>query len=400
MKETKRSTTKEPKGRVRPVDPPAITGRESPRELLETFFPAYAGRGLREAHRLMRTSIEEDHAVFATLSGAMTPAGMHQSCVIPMIEAGWISCLTTTGANLYHDLHRTLGHLIQEVNPAGDDTAYRRERIIRIYDLGFDEEVLLDTDRFFCELLKTQPFQRRMTTAELHFEIGRAVAQIEDERKIARPSLLASCYRHRVPIFVGAPQDGSIYLNVVKMEREDPENFEFRLDVARDVYSMAALQHWARQGRRDSAARILDRRNSAAAGKSARAAKAPASDGQASIWIFGGGVPKNYTLQGEPLLSQILGVDARGFDVDVQVCVDVMDNGALSSCSAGEGHTWGKTSIECVESRSVYLRNDVTVALPILTQALLSDPKLRRPQRRLYDRLPQAIAALDAAWMT
>jgi len=385
--ETQKGTKKASSGaakrrapRVRPVDPPALTGQESPRELLEGFFPAYVGRGLREAHRLMRTSVEEDHAVFATLSGAMTPAGMHQSCVIPMVERGFIQCLTTTGANLYHDLHRTLGHLIHEVNPAGDDGAYRRSRIIRIYDLGFDEDVLLDTDRFFCELLKTKPFQRAMTTPELHFEIGRVVAGIEDEKKLPRPSLLATCFRHGVPIFVGAPQDGSIYLNVVKLEREDPEKFRFRLDVARDVYSMAALQHWARNGARTNA-------------------KSRAAAGQASVWIFGGGVPKNYTLQGEPLLSQILGVDARGFDIDVQICVDVSDNGALSSCSAGEGHTWGKTSIECVESRSVYLRNDVTVALPVLTQALLSDKKLRRPQRRLYDRLPQAIAALDAAWM-
>jgi deoxyhypusine synthase len=385
--ETQKGTKKASSGaakrrapRVRPVDPPALTGQESPRELLEGFFPAYVGRGLREAHRLMRTSVEEDHAVFATLSGAMTPAGMHQSCVIPMVERGFIQCLTTTGANLYHDLHRTLGHLIHEVNPAGDDGAYRRSRIIRIYDLGFDEDVLLDTDRFFCELLKTKPFQRAMTTPELHFEIGRVVAGIEDEKRLPRPSLLATCFRHGVPIFVGAPQDGSIYLNVVKLEREDPEKFKFRLDVARDVYSMAALQHWARNGARTNA-------------------KSRAAAGQASVWIFGGGVPKNYTLQGEPLLSQILGVDARGFDIDVQICVDVSDNGALSSCSAGEGHTWGKTSIECVESRSVYLRNDVTVALPVLTQALLSDKKLRRPQRRLYDRLPQAIAALDAAWM-
>src|SRR5215831_6016237 len=115
--------------RHRPVDPPAITGSESPRHLLERFFPAFAGRGLREAHRLMRTSIEEEHVVFATLSGAMTPAGMHQSCVIPLIEAGFIHCVTTTGANLYHDLHRTLGHLIEEVNPAGDDGAYRKARI-------------------------------------------------------------------------------------------------------------------------------------------------------------------------------------------------------------------------------------------------------------------------------
>jgi len=359
---------------VRRVDPKALTGKEAPRELLEGFFPAFAGRGLREAHRLMRASIVEDHAVFATVSGAMTPAGMHQSALIPMIEAGWISCLTTTGANLYHDLHRTLGHLIHEVNPAGDDGAYRKARIIRIYDLGFDEDVLLDTDKFFCELLKTKPFQRPMTTPELHHEIGRAVAQIEDERKLPRPSLLATCFRHGVPIFVGAPQDGSIYLNVVKMEREDPDKFKFRLDVARDVYSMAALQHWS------------------------RSKKGRGADGQASVWILGGGVPKNYTLQGEPLLSQILGVDARGFDIDVQVCVDVVDNGALSSCSAGEGHTWGKTSIECVESKSVYLRTDVTVALPILTHALLSDAKLRRKPMRLYDKLPQACEQLDREW--
>src|SRR5204863_9017145 len=136
--------------------------------------------------------------------------------------------------------------------------------------------------------------------------------------------------------------------------REDPA-FRFRLDVPRDVYSMAALQNLARKRR-----------------------------GQASVWILGGGVPKNYTLQGEPLLSQILGVDARGFDIDVQVCVDVADNGALSSCSADEGHTWGKTSAECVESRSVYLRTDVTVAVPVLTSALLSDPGLRREPKRMY----------------
>ena len=358
------------KPRVRPVDPPAITGKESVKDLIETCFPAYAGRGMREAHRLMRRSIADDHTVFMTLSGAMTPAGMHQSSIIPLIKAGLVDCLTTTGANLYHDLHRTLGYVVHEVDPHGDDTVLRRHGVIRIYDVGFDESVLLNTDDFFCQLLKTAPFQRPMTTVELHYEIGRAVAQIEDERKIPRESLLAACYRSGVPIFVGAPQDGSIYLNVVKLERENPRGFSFRLDTARDVYTMAALQNWSRRKK-----------------------------GEASIWIIGGGVPKNYTLQGEPLLSQILYVDARGFDIDVQICVDVADNGALSSCSAGEGHTWGKTSLECVETNSVYLRSDVTVALPILTQALLSDKLLRRKPKRLYDVIPAATEALDSLWI-
>ena len=70
-----------------------------------------------------------------------------------------------------------------------------------------------------------------------------------------------------------------------------------------------------------------------------------------AVWILGGGVPKNYTLQGEPLLDQILGVPTHGFDIDVQFCVDPVDNGALSSCPAGEGHTWGKVSAESVADR-------------------------------------------------
>lgn len=355
---------------MRAIDPPALTGRETAADLLKDAFPAFAGRNMREAHRLMRQSLLENHTVFLTMAGAMTPAGLHQSCVIPLIKSGAIACLTTTGANLYHDLHRTLGYVIHEVNPAGDDKKYRRERTIRIYDVGFDEDVLLNTDLFFSEVLKTKPFQKDMTTAELHYELGRVVAALEKEKNIQRESLLATCFRHDVPIFVGAPQDGSIYLNVVKLARSTEKGFKFRLDVANDVYQMGALQHLARK-----------------------------DAGQASIWIFGGGVPKNYTLQGEPLLSQILGVDARGFDIDVQVCVDVADNGALSPCSAGEGHTWGKTSAECVDSRSVYLRTDVTIAVPILTSAVLSDPGLRREPKRLYKKLPEALRELDAAWI-
>ena len=149
---------------ARRVNPRPITGKESAVELLEHAFGAYVGRQERIAFELMKRSLEENAAIFLTLSGAMTPAGLHQSCLIPLVEAGVLSCLTTTGANLYHDAHRIIGHGIREVNPNAGDLQYRLARIIRIYDLGFWEEALLDTDRLFSALLQRPEYQRKMTT--------------------------------------------------------------------------------------------------------------------------------------------------------------------------------------------------------------------------------------------
>ncbi|MCC7170376.1 MAG: deoxyhypusine synthase family protein [Planctomycetes bacterium] len=353
--------------RARPVSPPPITGTESPTTIIDRMFNAYVGRQERTAFELMRRSIREDYAVFMTLSGAMTPAGLHQSCLIPLIEHGFIDCITTTGANLYHDAHRVLGHRIREINPNAGDLALRVARIIRIYDLGFDEDVLLDTDCFFSAVLRQPEFQKRMTTTELHFLLGKHLARVEKALGVSQPSLLSTAWKHRVPIFVGAVQDGSIFLNIVKMKRVLGPEFKLEIDVNDDCFEMSAMQHYC----------------------SKRLKK------KLAIWILGGGVPKNYTLQGEPLLGQILDVPTDGFDIDVQFCVDPVDNGALSSCPASEGHTWGKVSPEGVE-RSVYVHTDLTAVFPWLTYALFSDKSTKKAGLKLADAREDAVALLDA----
>ncbi|MBL8952468.1 MAG: deoxyhypusine synthase family protein [Myxococcaceae bacterium] len=352
---------------ARRVAPKPITGKESAVDLLEHAFGAYVGRQERTAFELMRRSLDENAAVFLTLSGAMTPAGLHQSCLIPLVEAGVISCITTTGANLYHDAHRIIGHAIREVNPNAGDLQYRLARIIRIYDLGFWEEALLDTDRLFSALMRKSEYQRKMTTPELHWLLGRDIDAIERKLGVKQPSLLSTCYRNGVPIFVGAVQDGSIFLNIVKLRRLLGGDFKLEIDINEDVYAMAAVQHYCRHH----------------------------FDEKLAIWILGGGVPKNYTLQGEPLLDQILTVPTQGFDIDVQFCVDPVDNGALSSCPAGEGHTWGKVSVDAVETGSVYVHTDVTAVFPWLTHALLSLKNSRRKPFRLIDKLDEALDYLD-----
>lgn len=374
-----KSTTAQPKGqkdrlrkdfnRARDVRPTGITGKEKPVDIITHMFPAYVGRQERTAFELMRRSVQSDCAIFLTLSGAMTPAGLHQSCLIPLIERGIIDCITTTGANLYHDAHRVIGHRVREIEPNAGDLQYRLARIIRIYDLGFWEETLLQTDKLFSAILQGEEFQRKMTTVELHYLLGKRIFEIEEALGVKTPSMLSTAYRYGVPIFVGAVQDGSIFLNIVKLKRLLGDAFKLEIDVNDDVFEMGAMQHHCFGTLKKKMA----------------------------IWILGGGVPKNYTLQGEPLLDQILGVPTHGFDIDVQFCVDPVDNGALSSCPAGEGHTWGKVSAESVATGSMYVHTDVTAVFPWLTYALLSDERIHRKHRRLVDAREKAVKNLQKA---
>jgi deoxyhypusine synthase len=351
---------------ARDVRPRRITGRERPADIIEGAFPAYVGRQERTAYQLMKKCISEEHAVFLTLSGAMTPAGLHQSCLIPLLERGIVDCITTTGANLYHDAHRVIGHRIREIAPDAGDLHLRVARIIRIYDLGFLEETLLETDKLFSALLQKPAFQKKMTTSELHYLLGREMFAIERALGVKEPSLLSTAYRFGVPIFVGAVQDGSIFLNIVKLRAMLGDAFKLEIDVNDDVFEMGAVQHHCFATLKKKMA----------------------------VWILGGGVPKNYTLQGEPLLDQILGVPTHGFDIDVQFCVDPVDNGALSSCPAGEGHTWGKVSAESVASGSVYVHCDVTAVFPWITYALLSDKRMSKKPQRLIEARAGARARL------
>ncbi len=364
---TEKSALRKGFERSRNVHPVGITGKEAPADIIATMFPAYVGRQERTAFELMRRSSQDDCATFMTMSGAMTPAGLHQSCIIPLIERGLVDCLTTTGANLYHDAHRIIGHRVREIDPNAGDLQYRLARIIRIYDLGFWEETLLETDKLFSALLLKPAYQKKMTTTELHFMLGRDMAKIEAALGIQSPSLLSTCWRYGVPIFVGAVQDGSIFLNMVKLKRLYGDEFKLEIDVNDDVFEMGAMQHHCFGTLKKKMA----------------------------IWILGGGVPKNYTLQGEPLLDQILGVPTHGFDFDVQFCVDPVDNGALSSCPAGEGHTWGKVSAESVQYGSMYVHCDVTAVFPWVTYALLSDARVHKKPRRLYDARELAVKNLQ-----
>jgi len=346
-----------------------ITGKETTAELLDKAFGAFVGREVKTAHKIIRRMIKENHTVVLSLSGAMTPADFGASCIIPLMKAGLIDILVTTGANLYHDMQRLVSDQWFEVDPNFGDVALRKKRLTRIYDTVFPDRDLFDTDKTVLEIFSHKDFSRTMTTSEFHFLLGKHLAERGKKinKKALEKSVLFQAHKLGIPIFCGAPQDGSIFLNMALMKRLNPDKYKFSLDLETDIHEFASYHYLAK-------------------------AKSPK---KLSIIILGGGVPKNYSLQGEPYLGQICDIDVGGYDSDVQICDAHLQNGGLSSCTAAEAHTWGKTSEECLKS-SQYVFADVTSVFPFITHALLQE-SLRKEPRRLLEKREEALRLLDKA---
>ncbi len=287
-----------------------------------------------------------------TLTGALTPAGLGRSCLIPLIEAGVIDWMISTGANLYHDTHFALDLKLHRGNPYTSDILLRDEGVVRIYDILFDYTVLLDTDAFYRELIKAPDFQRAMSTAEFHTMVGQALHEREQALGLGTVSVLSAAYQAGVPIYTSSPGDSSIGMNVAAVALEGNK---LVYDVNADVNETASL--------------VLD---------------AKLKGGKSAVWILGGGSPKNFILQTEPQIQEVLGIDERGHDYFLQITDARPDTGGLSGATPGEAVSWGKIDPDQLPD-AVVCYADSTIALPLLTAYVL-DRMEPRPLKRLADR--------------
>jgi deoxyhypusine synthase len=348
-----------------PINPAAVTGRMSAADLVDTAFLAYNGRRLRDACRLFAEKmLADDTVVGMSVTGALTPAGLGMSCLIPLIENGFVDWMVSTGANLYHDTHFGLGLKMYQGSAEADDVALRKAGVVRIYDIFFDYRVLLSTDSFFREVARQPEFQRAMGTAEFHYLAGRYVAERERVLKLDRRSLLAAAYKHALPIYTSSPGDSSIGMNLAALELE---GYELRLDPLADVNETAAIVYAAK----------------AAGMKSA-------------VFILGGGSPKNFVLQTEPQIQEVMGVAEKGHDYFLQVTDARPDTGGLSGATPNEAVSWGKIDPDRLPD-TVVCYVDSTVALPLITAYALARRKARKP-RRLLERREEMMGKLTTAY--
>lgn len=321
-------------------------------ELFRNCLPAFGGAYLRRVYTILDQAIGAGCPLTLAISGPVTVSGQHQTWLIPLLETGWIAYLSTTDAVCYHDGHRSLNeHLvdpIHEVPIFGDDGALRDEHTIRVTDMAFDEDVLLNQDRFITALLQTPEFQRKMTGTEFRNLLGRHYAAQERKNGIAE-GLLSSCHKHAIPVFVGAPGDGSVFLNSMKLWAMKNagliDDYAFDLDIHGEVFESCAYHRW---GLFESEAKAL------------------------ATFILGGGVPKNFNLQPEPALGQILGIpNVRGYNFDVQITSAPVTDGSLSSCLPAEAVTWGKVDKDTYQQSTESLQADYSIVMPFLVKSLL-----------------------------
>jgi len=342
--------------------PKSITGKEKLEDLIDRTFLAYNSARLQEGCRLFTEKmLRSDVTVGMSLAGALTPAGLGASAIVPLIKAGFVDWIVSTGANLYHDMHYAMNLPLYRGTPFVCDPELRKVGVVRIYDVLLDyNDVLMRTDDILRKVLAQDEFQKEMGTAELHCLLGKYCAEFEKQTGLADVSVLAAAYRAGVPCFCPSPGDSTIGMNVAGLELRGSK---LRVNPSIDVNQTTSI--------------VLD------AQKSGR---------RTAVLLVGGGSPKNFTLQTEPQIQEVLRIKESGHEFFLQFTDARPDTGGLSGATPSEAVSWGKVDPSRLPDAIVcYL--DSTVALPLLTHYALARHKPRR-LKRLYRRLPELMARL------
>lgn len=337
------------------IEPLRLSGNDSVRAMVDEVFAksGFNGRRLAEACKIYARMLNDDATVALTLAGAMTPIGM-SGPIISLIENGFVDFIISTGANLYHDLHRPFDYPVVQGHFYVDDNALADKGIARIYDTFIqDEETLMATDRVILDAIKRLDAGGSVSTAELHRAIGLEVAETAPHPE---KSFLAAAASHDVPVYCSAPGDSSIGMNLIV-----PHLFKnpIRIDSLRDIVETTAIVFNAEK------------------------------NGAVEV---GGGSPKNFYLQTQPTLWQILRDETKkGHDYFVQLTTDAPHWGGLSGATPQEARSWGKVKDAMANNAVVY--SCASITFPLICQYVLSGCEPRE-HKRLFGRIPEFRDAL------
>jgi deoxyhypusine synthase len=334
-------------------------GSRAIRTLIDDGFQAFNAARLGEACRIFTDKMlasSHDTTIALTIAGAMTPAGIG-GCVIAMMDRGLVDFIISTGANLYHDLHYALNFTLRRGSPFLDDRVLYEHGVIRIYDVLFPAQVLLDTDQFIRTFLEETRLRGPVASADLHYELGRYLLKVRPG--CDRYSVVARAARCGVPIYTSSPGDSSIGMNVAYHALIN--GGDLMVDPNRDVNEVCAIIRAARKN---------------------------------GCVILGGGSPKNFYLQGQPTLWEVYGIPKGGNDFFIQITADQVVWGGLSGATPSEAVSWGKVNPGVLPD-TVVAYCDSTIAFPLFCEYAIGHRHGRRPKKALVRHRAQLVADLE-----
>jgi len=342
---------------------PEPTSKDSTLASIIDNMDAYNGGRLRAACQLLREKYsQEDVTIGLSIAGAMTPAGLGPSTIIPLMNHGFVDWITSTGANMYHDLHFAFNMPLFRGSHNVDDADLRDKGVTRIYDILFDyQDVLMETDKILRKIMLRPEFQKEMGTREYYHHLGKVINEYEQKNKLGEVSVVAAAYRNGIPIFTSSPGDSTIGMNVAGLELLAEasgmlDRFKLKINPSIDV--------------NDSTAIILNAKQY--------------EKGKTGVILIGGGSPKNFMLQTEPQIQEVLMIPEAGQDYDINITDARPDTGGLSGAPPSEAASWGKIDpTKLDETVTAYV--DSTVAFPLMAAYVIQTTKPKK-LKRLYDR--------------
>ncbi len=328
------------------------------RHLVDEGYQAFNAARLGEACRIYCERMlapEHDTTIALTVAGALTPAGLG-GCVIELMDRGLVDFVISTGANLYHDLHYALNFTLHRGSPFVDDVALYKEGVIRIYDVLFPSQVLLETDAYIRDFLVESGMAGPVSTADLHYALGQRL--LATHPGCEEYSVVARAARCGVPIYTSSPGDSSIGMNIAFHALINGGTL--MIDPSRDVNEVCAFI-------------LAGRKNGCV--------------------ILGGGSPKNFYLQGQPTLWEVYGIPKGGNDFFIQITTDQVVWGGLSGATPSEAVSWGKVNPGVLPD-TVVAYCDSTIAFPLFCEYAVGSPNGRRPRKELVHKRDALVAQL------
>ena len=305
--------------------------------LMKMEGAGFQARTMAEAHNLWLEMLADNGTIFMGLSGALVAAGMRR-LISYLIKNHYVDVVVSTGANLFHDLHETLGRYHYQSAPDMTDEELQDAQVGRFYDTLASEHEYREADEWVGNFANTVDHSRPYSTREFLHLLGRELAEIATE-----DGILTSAYKAKVPIFCPAVADSSIAVGIAtsRINRKNP----FQFDIIQDVVEASQI-----------IARSVN----------------------TSVILFGGGSPRSFLHQTE-VTASIIKQTVRGHKFAMQIGLDLPESSSTSGRSFEESQTWGRIA---KDAKTVSVLCDPTIAMPILVTSLSQTGTKALKQRR------------------